>query len=231
MPLNEAKEVVDSIQAQYKLFYQTEKLQTWDTELGAKPPYGNFDPAFYKNQNPVVRAAWEKAVAEDDIDITQRYGENNFYLQHYTNIGKTQGLRGNAVEDTTRANTYTESKPTDADIQQIRDLQLGVDRDTITQRLLNITQVNNEWTKAKQGDPYWKALAKEKYLDPDDPDEFAVLFRLSERPEDKQVILNYNINTGSGITELEQAINDAIGAKAEVDIKKFAALNQTILNL
>jgi hypothetical protein len=27
---------------------------------------------------------WASAVANDDIDITQRYGENGFYLQHYT---------------------------------------------------------------------------------------------------------------------------------------------------
>jgi hypothetical protein len=31
------------------------------------------------------------AVANDDIDITQRYGENGFYLQHYTTQGKPAG--------------------------------------------------------------------------------------------------------------------------------------------
>jgi len=241
----EAQAVVDSVKGNFKLFYQTEKLQRWDTGLGAQPPYadylinnlgvkpdavtGTFDPNYYKQNNPELAAAWSQAVANDDIDITERYGENNFYWQHYTNIGRGQGLRGNPEEATAQANSYIEEGPTDAEIQQIRDLQLGVDKDTITQRLLNITEVNNEWTKAKQGDDYWKNLAKEKYLDVNDPDEFAVLFRLSERPEDKQIALNYNINAGSGITELEQAINDAIGAKAEVDIKKFAALNQNIL--
>jgi hypothetical protein len=225
----EADALVDGIQQQYKLFYQTEKLQNWDAGLGVQPPYGTFDPNYYKNQNPLVKEAWDKAVANDDIDITERYGENNYFWQHYTSIGKAQGLRGNAEEDTSRANQYLEEGPTDAEVQQIRDLQLGVNQDTITERLLNITQVNNEWTKARQGDAYWDALAKEKYLDVNDPDQFAVLFRLSERPEDKQIVLDYNINTGSGITDLEQVLNEAIGAKAEIDTKKFAALNQTIL--
>lgn len=241
----DAKQFIDSVKSQFKLFYQTEKLQPWDTKLGAQPPYaeylinelgikpdaatGTFDPKYYKEQNPALAQAWQEAVAKDDIDITERYGENNFYWQHYTNIGRTQGLRGNAAEITAQANAYKETAPTDTEIQQIRDLQLGVDQDTITERLLKLTEVNNEWTKARNGDPYWKSLAKEKYLDVNDPDEFAVLFRLSERPQDKQVALNYNINAGSGITELEQTINEAIGAKAEIDVKKFAALNQTIL--
>lgn len=241
----DANAVINSIKEQYKTFYKTEKLEIWDTKLGAQPPYadylikeagvkpdavtGTFDPKYYKEQNPELAAAYAKAVAKDDLDIIERYGENNFYWQHYTNIGRAQGLRGNPEEATAQANSYIEKGPTDAEIQQIRDLQLGVDQDTITQRLLNITEVNNEWTKARQGDPYWSALAKEKYLDVENADEFAVLFRLSERDQDKEVVLNYNINAGSGITELEQAINDAIGAKAEVDIKKFAALNQSIL--
>jgi hypothetical protein len=229
MTAADADALIDSVQSQYKLFYQTEKLQEWDEGLGTQPPYGTFDPEYYKNTNPNVLAAWEEAVAKDDIDITERYGENNYFWQHYTNIGKDLGLRGNETEDTSRADSYLEEGPTDAEVQAIRDLQLGVDQESITQRLLNITEVNNEWTKAREGDEYWTALAKEKYLDVNNPDDFAVLFRLSERDQDKQIVLDYNINTGSGITELEQVLNEAIGAKAEIDTKKFAALNQTIL--
>jgi len=237
MKYEEAVETVDYIRSQFKDFYRTEKLTIWDSNLGAQPPYadylikeagvkpdavtGTFDPKYYKEQNPELAKAYAEAVAKDDLDIIERYGENNFYWQHYTNIGRAQGLRGNPEEATAQANSYIEEGPTDAEIQQIRDLQLGVDQDTITQRLLNITEVNNEWTKARQGDPYWTALAKEKYLDVENADEFAVLFRLSDREQDKQIALNYNINAGSGITELEQAINDAIGAKAEVDVKKL----------
>jgi len=226
---SEAKQFTDNLKTQFKLFYQTEKLVPWDSSLGAAPPYGTFDPAYYKGQNPTVNAAWNQAVANDDIDITERYGENNYYWQHYTTTGKAQGLRGNKEEDLVAAQKYQEAALTDKEIQDIRDLQLGVDIDTITQRLLNVPEVSNEWTKARQGDPYWKQLAKEKYLDVTKPEEFAVLFRLSERPEDKQIILSYNINAGSGITELEDAINTAINTKKTVEVKKFAAINQTVL--
>lgn len=226
----QAKEIIEGLKAEFKLFYQVEKLVPWDAEtLGAQPPYGVFDPDYYKKQNQTVADTWNQAVAIDDIDITERYGENNFYWQHYTNTGKSQGLRGNKEEDTAMANAYTEKALTDKELQDIRDLQLGVDSETITQRLLNVSEVSNEWTKARQGDAYWKQLAKEKYLDVNKPEDFAVLFRLSERPEDKQIILSYNINAGSGITELEDAINTAVNKKQTVDVKKFAALNQTVL--
>jgi hypothetical protein len=66
-------------------------------------------------------------------------------------------------------------------------------------------------------------------LDPSKPDEFAALFRLSERPEDKQVSLNYNVNAGYGVTELEDALNQAVGEKAMVDAKRFGALTQNVL--
>jgi hypothetical protein len=122
-----------------------------------------------------------------------------------------------------------ETRPTDADLQAARTLQLGVDTDTQTERLLNIPTVASEWEKAKRDDPYWKEQAKEKFLDINKPDEFAALFRLSDRPEDQIVRLNYNANAGYGITELEDAIGEAVGEKATVDVKRFGALTQDVL--
>ena len=217
------------LETSYKDFYRKEKLQTWDTALGAKPLYGDFDPKYYKTQNPVVAESWKNAVANDDIDITERYGENGYYLQHYTTEGKASGLRGNAPEATSAATGYVETKPTDRDLQDVRNLQLGIDVGSQTERLLNIPEIAQEWDKAKRDDPHWAALAKQYFLDPNKPDEFAALFRLSERPEDKQVSLNYNINAGYGITELEDALNQAVGEKASVDVKKFGALTQNVL--
>jgi hypothetical protein len=213
----------------YKAFYSTEKLQQWDPSLGAKPPYGEFDSSYYKTQSPAAAQQWASAVANDDIDITQRYGEGGFYLQHYTTQGKPAGLRGNKAETTAAANEYLETPPTDADLQAARTIQLGVDTDTQTDRLLNIPAVASEWEKAKRDDPYWKEQAKEKYLDVNKPDEFAALFRLSDRPEDQIVRLNYNANAGYGITELEDAIGEAVGEKATVDVKRFGALTQDVL--
>jgi hypothetical protein len=213
----------------FKAFYSTEKLQTWDANLGAKPQYGDFDPKYYKSINPDVEQKWKAAVANDDIDITQRYSENSYYLQHYTSQGKAAGKRGNAAEQTTAANQYLERKPTDADIQAARSLQLGLNTDTQTERLLAVPEVSAEWDKAKAGDQYWKTLGKEKFLNPEKPDEFAALFRLSQRPEDKQVSFAYNLNAGYGVTELEDAVNQAVGEKATVDAKKFGALTQNVL--
>jgi hypothetical protein len=213
----------------YKAFYSTEKLQQWDSKLGAKPPYGEFDSSYYKTQSPAAAQQWASAVANDDIDITQRYGEDGFYLQHYTTQGKPAGLRGNKAETTAAANEYLETPPTDADLQAVRTIQLGVDTDTQTERLLNIPAVASEWEKAKGGDSYWKEQAQEKFLDINKPDEFAALFRLSDRPEDQIIRLNYNANAGYGITELEDALGEAVGEKALVDVKRFGALTQDVL--
>ena len=218
-----------NLETNFKTFYRTEKLQPWDTALGAKPPYGDFDPKYYEAQNPTVAQQWNSAVSNDDLDITERYGKNNFYLQNYTTQGKAAGLRGNAAEITEQTNKYIETKPTDKDLQNVRDLQLGIDTTTQTQRLLNIPEIAAEFKKARNGDPYWSKQAKEKFLDPSKPDEFAALFRLSERPEDKQVSLNYNVNAGYGVTELEDALNQAVGEKSIVDTKRFGALTQNVL--
>jgi hypothetical protein len=219
----------NTLENYYKAFYSTEKLQQWDPSLGAKPPYGEFDSSYYKTQSPAAAQQWESAVANDDIDITQRYGEGGFYLQHYTTQGKPAGLRGNKAETTAAANEYLETPPTDADLQAARTIQLGVDTDTQTDRLLNIPAVASEWEKAKGGDSYWKEQAQEKFLDINKPDEFAALFRLSDRPEDQIIRLNYNANAGYGITELEDALGEAVGEKALVDVKRFGALTQDVL--
>jgi hypothetical protein len=219
----------NTLENYYKAFYSTEKLQQWDSALGAKPPHGEFDSSYYKTQSPAAAQQWDSAVANDDIDITQRYGEGGFYLQHYTTQGKPAGLRGNKAETTAAANEYLETPPTDADLQAARTIQLGVDTDTQTDRLLNIPAVASEWEKAKGGDSYWKEQAQEKFLDINKPDEFAALFRLSDRPEDQIIRLNYNANAGYGITELEDALGEAVGEKATVDVKRFGALTQDVL--
>jgi hypothetical protein len=218
-----------TLENNFKTFYTVEKLSTWDPALGARPPYGTFDPTYYKQQNPTLTAQWSNAVANDDIDITLRYGENGFYLQHYTTQGKPAGLRGNNVESTTQSNQYVENAPTDADLQAVRALQLGADTDTQTTRLLNIPAIAAEWDKAKAGDAYWSQLGKDSFLDLNKPDEFAALFRLSNRPEDQIVRLNYNANAGYGITELEDVLNEAVGEKTIVDVKRFGALTQNVL--
>jgi hypothetical protein len=240
--------VKSALENNFKAFYQTEKLVPWNVSLGAKPPYGTFDVEYYKNQNPQLVQQWNEAVANDDLDIVGQYGEamiNNdpnitkedvnsgyaFYLQHYTNVGKAAGQRANRVQPLKASEQYVEKAPTDVEKSQIKDLQLNVDFDTATERLLRIPEVAAAWEKAKEGDPYWKAKGKEFFLDANKPDEFVALFRLSDRQEDKDVVFNYNINAGlpTGITDLEDAINQVIGEKGEIEVKKFGALTQDAL--
>ena len=220
---------ITGIEDNFKTFYLTEKLEKWDPALGAKPQYGDFDASYYKEENPLIAQQYATAVKNDDVDVVNRYGEEGYYLWHYTTQGKPAGLRGNPVEVTEQANKYVEEVPTDQELQQVRDLQLGINTQTQTDRLLRIPEVAAEWEKAQNNDPYWEQLAKEKFLDPNKPDEFAVLFRLSDRPEDQQIRLDYNANAGYGITELEEALNEAVGERATIDAKRFGALTQNIL--
>ena len=228
VPAEELNKMVSET-GNFRTFYANEKVPRWDTALGANPPYGTFDAKYYKEQRPDAKAAWDAAVRDDDLDVIARYDENSFYLQDYTTTGKSLGIRGNPAEVTEQTNKYLETKPTDKTLEDVRDLQLGINTDTQTKRLLNIPEIKAEWEKAKNGDPYWSKQAKEKYLDPSKEDEFVALFRLSERPQDKQVSLNNNINVGYGVTELEDALNQAVGQKAIVDVKRFGALAQNVL--
>jgi hypothetical protein len=239
------------LETYYKVFYQTEKLKPWylndDEEKKEKenklPNYENFVPSEYEiaskdradatgSSTPSAGEEWDKAVKNDDIDIIGRYAnKENFYRWHYISIGRPAGVRGNKADATAAANEYLEKTPeeTDVDIQDARTFQLGVNTDTQTERLLKIPAIASEWEKAKRDDPYWKEQAKEKFLDVNKPDEFAALFRLSDRPEDQIVRLNYNANAEYGITELEDAIGEAVGEKATVDVKRFGALTQDVL--
>ena len=219
-----------TLENNFKASYLTEKLQAWDGDkLGAKPAYGDFDASYYVKQNPDLKAKWESYKANDDVDVINRYGENGFYLQHYTQQGKPAGLRGNAAETTAVANQYLEKKPTDKDLQAVRDLQLSADTDTQSARLLAIPEIKTQYENALAGDTYWTGLGKKNLLDPKKPDEFAALFRLSQRPEDKAIAFNRNINAGYGVTQLEDAINVAVGEKGIVDVKRFGALAQNVL--
>lgn len=219
-----------TLENNFKASYLNEKLQPWDgAKLGAKPAYGDFDASYYSKQNPDLKEKWKSYVANDDVDVINRYGENGYYLQHYTTQGKSLGLRGNAAETTAAANQYLEKKPTDKDLQAVRDLQLGTDTTTQTSRLLAVPEIKSQYEKAIAGDSYWTDLGKKNLLDPKKPDEFAALFRLSQRPEDKQVAFNRNLNAGYGVTQLEDAINTAVGEKGLVDVKRFGALAQNVL--
>jgi len=227
--LNDAvkKEIEDAFRGAY--IEKHIAKNKWDPALSSKPPYGDFDPKYYKENYPDVKNKWDSYVKNDDVDVIERYGETGFYANHYTNYGKNEKRRANAVEVAEETKKYTEAKKTDAEIQAIRDQQLGLNTDTQASRLMGEgSAIAAAWDKAKKGDPYWAKQAKEKYLSIDKQDEFLTLFRLSERPEDKEILKGV-VGTKSGITELEDAFNQAVGAEALVETKKFGALAQDVL--
>jgi hypothetical protein len=118
------KDIKDS----FDTWYKEQKIGAgWDVSLGAKPPAGDFDAKYYLSQNPNVQAQWDAAVKSGDLDITARYKTPTvFALQNYTYSGKPAGKRGNKAEELTEVKSYLEKKPTDADIQAIKNKQLGI---------------------------------------------------------------------------------------------------------
>ena len=177
---DEAKNILER---EFKDFYRNEKLHTWDANLGARPDYGDFKPGYYEKTYRDVKDKYKEYEAKDDIDVTEGYGKNNWYLWHYTTYGKAEKRRGNPVEKTTVVDDYIEKTPefaeggwedqTDAELSFIRDQQLGIG-DDITRRVLNIPEINTLWEEAKaakaQGeDNRFIALGKEYYLDVDKP--------------------------------------------------------------
>ena len=239
------QEAKDAIEQSFKDFYRDKKLQVWDSRLGTKPDFGDFDPSYYGTTYVNVKDKYKEYEDDDDIDVTEGYGKENYYWWHYTNQGKAEGKRGNKAEVLANARDYLEESPefaeggwenqTDTELAFIRDQQLGIG-DNQTERFLNVPEIADLWEEAKRASQEGRSnhfinLGKQYFLDVNKADEFAALFRLSNRPEDKQISFNYSLESGAptGITDLEDTIIGAIGAQGITDTKKFAALNQNIL--
>tara|TARA_R100000008_G_scaffold57727_1_gene35731 strand:- start:661 stop:3855 length:3195 start_codon:yes stop_codon:yes gene_type:complete len=225
----------NNIEAAFRSWYKNEKLEVFDEstlEKTGKPPYGKFDPVYYAFKNEDVKNKWTDAKKIDDIDIIERYkdNENIFYKQHYASVGKAKRLRGNREEENEAIKAYhLEETFTDADKETVRDLHFNIDTENQTDRLLNVPEIAQLWENAKGGDPYWADLGKKNYLDVNNKHDFAALFRLSEDEAHKAIAFKYSANTGYGITDLEDAINEAAGEKGQVEARQFGALAQNVL--
>ena len=239
------QEAKDTMEDVFKTFYRGQKLKTWDPNLGTQPDFGTFDPDYYGKSYTNVKDKYKEYEDNDDIDVTEGYGKENYYWWHYTNQGKAEGKRGNEAERLERSIDYEEKSPefaeggwedqTDAELAFIRDNQLGIGNDQVD-RFLNIPEINSLWEEAKQADAagednHFINLGKEYYLDVNEAEDFTVLFRLSNREEDKQIKFVNNLESGlsGGITELEDAITTTLGVEGMADTRRFAALNQNVL--
>tara|TARA_R100000231_G_scaffold137818_1_gene114858 strand:- start:1541 stop:4930 length:3390 start_codon:yes stop_codon:yes gene_type:complete len=138
-------EVKNILEREFKTFYRNEKLTKWDPNAGTQPDYGSFDADYYGKNEKEVADRYKEFEANDDIDITEGYGRNNYYHWHYTKYGKDEKRRGNAAEKVTEIEKYKDdyeltpevavdengnplawAEQTDADLQAIRDIQLGI---------------------------------------------------------------------------------------------------------
>lgn len=111
----------------FRNYYLNERVSSWDSKLGAKTPAealgDTFDPDFYLNKTKTGQAAdaaYDKAVANDDLDILGRFDRNSYALYNYTYVGKPAGERGSAVtagaaEALKTTKEYQEKIPTKTD--------------------------------------------------------------------------------------------------------------------
>jgi len=266
------QETKSAIEKEFRNYYKEEKIVEWDSSLAAPIPGvagSKFDADYYrsltKGKTNDVGEKWKEAEEDDDIDITERYGDSNTYaLQDWSNTGRHAGLRAYEKENLVFSDTYKESLggsiaaipqgsfedalegklfmtpegwkdlagANDWYKSDVKDRQLGIGEiGSQTERLFKIPYINNEFNKANNGDEYWLKLAREKRLNVKKKDDFVLLFRLSEREEDKDIQFINNVNNPyfTGITELEDAVNQAAGEDVETDVKKFGALTQSVL--
>ena len=94
-----------------KRFYVDKRLSKWDSKKqGLNPPTGGFDSKYYlDNYGDNLKKKWNDAVANDDVDITMRYGSlENYGWNDYSTTGKAAGNRGNAATATEISNKYKE---------------------------------------------------------------------------------------------------------------------------
>jgi hypothetical protein len=130
--------IVDSLKnlatSSYKNYYTTERISPWDAKAqGLQPPTGGFQASYYistGNQSGLdLKAKWQEAVANDNLDLLARYGSlDNYAFNHYSTVGKSAGYRGNPAKPTQYADSYKEkfSSLPNAEKQYIRTGLLGL---------------------------------------------------------------------------------------------------------
>ena len=247
----DSQKILGDVESAFKDFYRGEKLQKFDFGYGqeqgyantkGKPLYGDFDPNYYRqqtlpNQSLTEQEKWNEAVANDDIDIIERFGEGTgaeegYYLWRYGQQRGAGELRGNAADPLEAAEEFVEKAPTDAEMAQIRDRMLKIDTDDPETLINDVSYIKDAYEEAKKAKADGTANrfvdAAGNYLNVDNPDEFLLVFQQSEN-EDDQRAYNELKRSGLYITELEDAITGVVGEEALVQTKKFGALTQNVL--
>ena len=247
----DSQKILGDVESAFKDFYRGEKLEKFDFGYGqeqgyantkGKPLYGEFDSNYYRqqtlpNQNLTEQEKWNEAVSNDDIDITERFGEDSgaetgYYLWRYGQQRGAGEVRGNVADQLEAAEQFVEKAPTDAEMAQIRDRMLKIEEDDPETLINDVSYIKDAYEEAKQAKADGTANrfvdAAGNYLNVDNPDEFLLVFQQSEN-EDDQRAYNELKRSGLYITELEDAITGVVGEEALVQTKKFGALTQNVL--
>lgn len=246
-----AKKILGDVENVFKDFYRGEKLEKFDFGYGqdqgyantkGKPLYGDFNANYYKkqtlpNQSLTEQEKWNEAVANDDIDIIERFGEgtgaeDGYYLWRYGQQRGAGEVRGNAADPLEAAEEYVEKAPTDAEMQTFRDKMLKIEQDDPETLINDVAYIKQAYEEAKQAKADGTANrfvdAAGNYLNVDNPDEFLLVFQQSDNANDQKAF-NELKRSGLYITELEDAITGVVGEEALVQTKKFGALTQNVL--
>jgi hypothetical protein len=126
MSEGEFNNYVDLAKTSFKAYYLKDRIRPWDAEsLGVQPPTGGFNSSYYSKANPAALSEWNDAVINDNLDLTGRYSQESYLYQHYTNVGRFAGYRGNEAIEAERSTQYTEAL-TDYEKQLYRDQVLGI---------------------------------------------------------------------------------------------------------
>ena len=246
-----SQKILGDVETAFKDFYRGEHLQKFDFEYGqelgyaetkGKPLVGDFNANYYKkqtlnNQTQTEEQIWNEAVANDDIDITERFGEGTgaetgYYLWRYGQQRGAGEVRGNAAERLEQAEDFVEEAPTDAEMAQIRDKMLTIEKDDPEKVINSVDYIKGVWQEAKDAKANGTANRfldmAGTYLNVDNPEEFLLLFRQSENTDDQEAF-DLLKEKGVYITDLEDAITGVVGEEALLQTTRFGALTQNVL--
>lgn len=237
-----SKQLKQNFRNEFRKFYLDEKVSNWDPKIGAQPPAGDFDSAYYLNKNKDVKDAWDRAVANDNLDIIGPVGfsETAWASQHYTEYGQYERRRANKKEETTAANSYVLKAPTDVEKAAIRDRQLGI---TATQevpleeRLRDDERVVKLWEEVREGgNDYYDQKKEELGLDLNNFSDFAAAFLAGKESDTQtasltdQLLADEVLVEGEEyITDIEDALTRAAGDAAREKVEDFGVLTQSVL--
>ena len=244
----DSQKILGDVEDTFKAFYRDARLKKFnfgseDDNLSyintkAKPPAGTFDPDYYKTQSlphqtQTEQEKWNDAVADDDIDITERFGDEvGFYLYRYGQQRGLGELRGNAADPLDKTEGIVETAPTDAEIQTYRDDMLTIQEDDPQAVLDNVAYIKTAYEDAikarEDGTPNKFVEAAGDLLNVNNPDEFLLVYRQVGDEADLEALRNFS-DEGFKITDLEDAITGVLGEEAIVQTKKFGALTQNVL--